>query len=409
MNILDIFKNTFKNKNKKTKYASMMNGFTPFYSQYGEDAYQYEVVQQALNCIVTEIKKLNPQHVRLNGSDPVPIMDSDIQKVLEMPNERMTTCDLLEKVTWSLLLNYNAFIIPIFEKVKTKDVVKRKLINLIPIQPSSVEFIENELGELYVKFQFSNNFETTVLYSDVIHIRHHYSVSEFMGGGKNGQPDHKAILKTLKLNEQLLEGVAKAIYGSFTINGIVKTKSLIGADKLEANLKEFENMLNNSKNGFAALDLGTDFVPLSKNVKLVDSDTLKFIDEKILRNFGVPLCILTGDYTTDQYNAFYQKTLEPIIISMSQAFTKGIFTDRERGFGNQIQLYPKDLIFLNTQQTLETIRLLGDSGAMYENEKRTALGLRPLPELEGVRMVSLNYANANNIAKEKENENTTGE
>jgi len=41
----------------------------------------------------------------------------------------------------------------------------------------------------------------------------------------------------------------------------------------------------------------------------------------------------------------------------------------------------------------EMIRLLGDSGALYENEKRVAVGLPPLAELEGVRMQSLNYAN----------------
>ena len=37
------------------------------------------------------------------------------------------------------------------------------------------------------------------------------------------------------------------------------------------------------------------------------------------------------------------------------------------------------------------VRLLGDSGTLYENEKRVAFGLRPLPELEGKRMQSLNY------------------
>lgn len=46
---------------------------------------------------------------------------------------------------------------------------------------------------------------------------------------------------------------------------------------------------------------------------------------------------------------------------------------------------------MSVGQTLEMIRLLGDSGAMFENEKRVALGLMPLPELEGVRKQSLNY------------------
>ena len=46
-------------------------------------------------------------------------------------------------------------------------------------------------------------------------------------------------------------------------------------------------------------------------------------------------------------------------------------------------------------ETLEMVRLLGDSGSLYENEKRVAFGLRPLPELEDIRMQSLNYVNTN--------------
>ena len=70
-----------------------------------------------------------------------------------------------------------------------------------------------------------------------------------------------------------------------------------------------------------------------------------------------------------------------------------MFTPRERSFGNQIKFYTKDLIFLSTDQTLEMVNLLGASGALYENEKRVAFGMRPLPELVGVRMISLNYVN----------------
>ena len=80
---------------------------------------------------------------------------------------------------------------------------------------------------------------------------------------------------------------------------------------------------------------------------------------------------------------------------MSQAFTKGLFSDNERSYGNEIKFYPKELIFMSIDQTLEMIRLLGDSGALFENEKRAALGLKPLKELEGVRKMSLNYVDVN--------------
>ena len=50
---------------------------------------------------------------------------------------------------------------------------------------------------------------------------------------------------------------------------------------------------------------------------------------------------------------------------------------------------------MTTAQKLEMVRLLGDRGSLYENEARQILGLQPLPELNGVRMYSLNYENVN--------------
>jgi hypothetical protein len=45
------------------------------------------------------------------------------------------------------------------------------------------------------------------------------------------------------------------------------------------------------------------------------------------------------------------------------------------------------------------INILSPTGALYENEKRVALGLKPLPELEGKRYMSLNWIDAANAAE----------
>lgn len=372
------------------KYAESMNGYTPIYSQFGTNIYSSDVVQQAVACIVQEMKKLRPEHIKDNGADVEPI-SSDKQRVLNNPNPFMTTSDFMEKVTWLLFLNYNAFIIPTYFEWKDENGWHRRYDGLYPIQPSQVDFIEDKSNRLFVKFRFNNGSEYTVSYSDVIHIKRNYSVNQFMGGNEAGQPDNDALLKTLKLNQQLLQGVANSMNASTTVNAVVKLNTLMDEGKTKKAMEEFERKLRNAESGLLPLDLKYEYIPLKKDVKLVDKDTLEFIDSKILRHFGVPLPILTGDYTKDQYEAFYQKTLEPLVISFGQAFTKALFTEREKGFGNKIQFYPKDLIFMSVDQTLEMIRLLGDSGTLYENEKRVALGMRPLKELTGVRMQSLNY------------------
>lgn len=401
------FSNLFKKGPKNTKFAPTLDGFLPIYSQFGTNIYASDVVQQALKCIVDEMKKLNPTHVRYKKSDPIPVK-GNVQDILDNPNQLMTTSEFLEKTCWLLLMNYNVFIIPTYyvwteERIDASGnkilVERRRYEALYPINPTQVDFIEDASGRLFVKFLFWNGYTTTIAYDDVIHIRYNYSINQYMGGNEMGQPDHQALLSTLELNDTLLRGIAKAMKASYAVNGVVKYNTLMDQGKTEAAMKELEQKLANAESGFLPLDLKADFTPLEHKSELVDEGTLKFIDEKILRNWKVPLAILTGDYIKEQYEAFYQSALEPLIKAISQAFTKKIFTSRERAFGNKIELYPKDLIFMTTAQKIEMVNLLAPTGAIFENEKRTIFGLVPLPELEGKRYMSLNWIDANDASQ----------
>lgn len=393
------FINKFKSKKESNTYAKMLNGYLPVFSQFGTDIYASDVVQQAINCIVMEMKKLIPQHIRENETDPIPIYDS-LQKLLDDPNERMTTSDLIEKTMWQLFLNYNAFLIPTYTTSFDREGNKVKTYTgLYPIAPIRVEFQQDLSGKLFVYFKFINDYECTLKYEDVIHIKYRYSVNEFMGGNEYGQPDNAALLKTLELNNILLQGVGKALKSSFAINGIVKYNTLLDEGKTEKAIQELEKHLKNNDSGFLPMDIKGEFIPLQNKIQLVDADTLKFIDEKILRHFGVSLPILTGDYTKAQYEAFYQKTLEPLIISIGQEFTKKLFSPREKSFGNKIKFYPHELIFMDTSQKIELFDKLVDTASCYKNELRTAFGMRPLPELAGQLAISSNKNNALNNDK----------
>lgn len=370
----------------------MLSGGVPIYSQFGTNIYASDVVQQAVQCIVSEMKKLTPLHIRQKSNSDIIPVSGEFQTMLNAPNPLMTTSEFIEKIIWNLFLNYNSFIIPIYENKTGNDgKMRRHYTGLYPVSPHQVEFIEDGGGILWVKFDFGGGESTTLPYSDIIHIKYKYSVNEYMGGNEYGQPDNGALLETLEINKTLLDGIAKAMRSSYAVNGVVKYKTLMDQNNTEAKMRELEKKLNNSENGFMGLDLSSEFMQIKKDLKLVDAETLKFIDEKILRQFGVPLCILTGDYTKAQYEAFYQKTLEPLIIALSQAFTKAIFSKDQIAHGNKIQFFPKNMIFMSVQETLEMVRLLGDSGTIFENEKRIAFGFMPLAELEGVRMQSLNY------------------
>ena len=389
------FDKLFKKSPRNTHFAPSFDAYSPIYSQFGTNIYASDVVQQALKCIVDEMKKLNPMHIRYNGNDPVPVK-STVQDVLNEPNPLMTTSEFLEKICWLLLMNYNCFIIPTYWTwVDDKTGAERRYYEaLYPINPVQVDFIEDASGRLFTEFRFRNGYTTTIPYDDVIHIKYNFSVSQYMGGNECGQPDHAALLETLKLNDVLLKGVAKAMKASYAVNGVVKYNTMLDDGKTKAALNELENKLLTNESGFLPLDLKADFTPIEHKSELVNNDVLRFIDEKILRTWGIPIEILEGSASKEIYEAFYQRCLEPLIRSISQAFTKKMFTRREKAFGNRVELYPEDLIFMTVSQKIEMVNLLSPTGAMLENEKRTTFGLMPLEELAGKRFMSLNWIDA---------------
>lgn len=398
----------FRKPEKQIVYVSedILSGRAPIYwTDRGESIYVYDVVQQAIYSIVTELKKLDPVHVRSKSNGDFVSVDGNIQSVLDAPNPFMTTSDFIEKVAWTLLLNYNAFIYPMWEGKVLK--------GLYPLQPSLVEFDTNYggSGQVWCRLHFPNGFYGDLPYENIIHLRHRFSVSEFMGGNADGQPDFDPLLDTLRLNDALLKGLAKSLNMQTAINGMVKLKTMANTEDQIAKIKEFEKKLQANESGIGITDIGSEFIPITKQVSLLDATTLEFIDKKIFRWFGVSIPFVDGTATPQEHEAVFQKTLEPIIKSWSQGFTKGLFTNHAAlGFKNQIKFYEKELIFMNTDQKIKLFDILVDSESCYKNEMRTAFGMRPLKELEGQLAASSNKTNAeNNKQESNDSGNAAGE
>ena len=228
----------------------------------------------------------------------------------------------------------------------------------------------------------------TFIYKNIIHLRYKYSVNEIMGGNKEGQPDNAQLQSLEKLNAQILTNVAKNVKGA--VKGYFTPKTYLDKDALISSKKVLQELWEGDSS-FALLDAGTEYKELSQHGTNVDADTLKFLDKKILRYYGVSEAILAGDYNTSQKTAFYQSVLEPLAISWGQAFTKALFTEREKQTGNAVMLFTDELDYMTTSEKMELVRLLGDQGGLYLNEVRRMFGLEPVADMDNKRLQSLNY------------------
>ena len=206
MGLFDFLK---KKENKKgLKYAPTMTGGLPFFSSFGENVYASDIVVQSIRCKANEFKKLEPRHIRTSDGKQSTVTDSSIARVLKRPNPWMTTADFLEKITILLELNKNVFIYPMFYVTKGGE---RYYTGLYPLKPSSVEYMTNDSGVLFISLRFQNGYETVLPADSVIHWRKDYGLNDYFGGSAFGGNDNAGLLTMLQRYDQLTQSISKAL------------------------------------------------------------------------------------------------------------------------------------------------------------------------------------------------------
>lgn len=385
----------FVDKVKYTTYAKMMNGYAPVFTQFGTDVYASDIIQNAIRCIQNDISKLNPKHIRIDPESGLQtVINDEITKLLKYgPNPLMTTSDFLQKLVYLVEINKNVFIYPEYEKVPLGDgKYKRKYTGLWPLNPIEAVFKEDLSGKLYIEFTFTSGDSVQLPYADIIHWRKDFGANDFAGGDINGQANNKALLKLLETNDIAIQGLQKGIKSTLAVRGILKVNTMLEDEEQEKKRAEFEMKMKNSDSGILPLDLKGDYIPININPKLIDKDTMEFIDKRILANYGVSIKIFNGDFTEEDYQAHYEKTLEPMIISLGRAFTKVLFTQRELDVGNEIIFYQQGLMYMNTANKINAVDILTRLGTITDNQVLAAFGYPPFND-GNVRHMSLNYIN----------------
>ena len=383
-----------KTQNTQYTYAKMLDGSLPVYSQFGRDIYASDVVQMAVDCIATEISKLQPKHIRTSSDNMQSQPKGSLNRLFKIsPNPLMTTRDFLEKIIWLLYKNYNCFIYPEY-KITTDNRGGKwgEYVALHPLDPIQVTLLQDASDALFIEMQFRGGNKFTLPYTDVIHLRKRFSENSVLGGGSNGQPDNQALLKVLEINSTVLEGLGKAIKTSLGVRGILRINTVLDDEHQQAERKKFEKAIRTGESGILPMDLKGEYVDLKPDPKIIDKDTMAFIQDKILYWYGVPLKILSGDFDDVVYQAFYEKTLEPLVISLGQAFSKTLFTQREIDMGNEIVFYHRNMMYLSTKTKLELLKTTGEQGLLTDNQKLAILGYPPLTDGTGHRRtISLNF------------------
>lgn len=396
---------TRKKKQGNTQGFDLISGLSNSFVPFGNNVSNSEVVKICIDRVASQCAKLKPKYIKTKEDKTVSEKKGALSFLLQhKPNPVMTPYDFIYRIVSLLLLNDNAFVYPQFDKLTGR--VKA----LYPLKPSMIETQVDSLGSYYLKFYFSDGRDFTLPYENVIHLRRYYSDHDLFGGSGSAG-DHEAILKTIQINDNLLQGIDNAVKSSMQIRGIVKMNGMLSEDDKRKQRDLFDKALSDSVklkgSSIIPLDLKSEYIPLSLDPKLIDKETLEFLQAKVLDYYGVSVPVFENNYSEDEFNSFYESTIEPLSIQLSEAFTIGLLTDNEVQRGEQIIFYAERLQYASWNTKVQAIEKLMALGIMSLNESRSLLGLEPV-EGGNKRLQSLNYvdaskANLYQVGKDKKN------
>lgn len=377
--------------NKPYSQYQSLNGYTPVFRGFGENAYESDVVRATVSAIATNAAKLKPRHVRRSDGELLR-PGNQIERLLSVrPNPYMNAYDFFYKVVTQLYMRSNAFIL-----IQSNGA---RVTGFYPIIANTVEAVEYQ-DELYLKFYFGGGKQMTVHYDEVIHLRRHFNSSDIFGDSSD-----IPLLPTLELINTTNQGIMNAVKSSAFLRGILKFTAMLSPKDMKEQRDKFvkDYMDVNNNGGVAATDSKMDYVELKTSPLMIDSKQMDAIEKKVYKYFNVHEGIVMAKYDENEWNAFYESVLEPLAVQMSLEFTSKLFTANEQAHGNEIIFEANRLQYASNTTKLNVVTMMVDRGMMSLNQGLEVFNMAPI-EGGDKRIVSLNF-----VDSEKANEYQVGD
>lgn len=389
-----LFSRIFGSDNNTTEpitstQVKILDGDKAVFTTYKGDFHNDPDVRACIDAIARNGAKMHPTHIRNymkqnedgTYSPKMENVKGNLYKILaKQPNEIQNAYKFYYQILTELELNNNAI-------VYIRRNSDLKVEGLYPIEFTTATFYEYQ-GKLWIKFKFGRSKERFVPYDSCIHLTR-FTSKDGMFGGSN-----LPLTKVLSIKHILDEGMINAIKTTQSIKGVLKsTKAMLKPEDVKKMRDQFvqDFIDKGDKSGIGGLDATTEFTPVKIEPTTASDSQAKHIDDKVLNYFGVSETIIQSKYSEDEWNAFYESVLEPIMLQMSLEFSNKLFTPTEKGFGNEIIFESNRLQYASNKTKIELLRY--GNNIMTINEMREVFNLAPREDGDVV-MQSLNFINS---------------
>ena len=342
------------------EYFQLMNGYVPRFTTFEGGIYEMELTRAAVHSFATHVSKLHPE-IKGNGHE-------NIERVLQYrPNALMDTKKYLYRLATVLMVDNTAFIAPVYDE-------KLNIIGFYPLDTSKVNVTQGN-GQKYVVYDFGNGNR------GAIEIEQAGIMTQFQYHDELFGESNKPLKPTMDLIHANNQGIIEGVKQSASIRFMGKLSQVLKPTDIEAERKRFvESNLSTMNNGGVLLydQKYEDVKQITSSPFVVDDKQMAQIKESVFDYFGTNEKILRNQFTSDEWNAYYEGKIEPFAIEASLVHTNMLFNDVEVASGNEVIFSANRLQYMSNKEQLEMITALFDRGFLSQNEGREILNLAPI-------------------------------
>lgn len=335
--------------------------------------YDADVVRACIRPKAKAVGKLVAKHIRESiaedGSRSITVNPAPgIRRLLEEPNPYMTGQVMQEKLATQLCLNNNAFALIVRDDMGLPT-------GIYPILPQTAEALYSADGTLMLRMQLPNSKVFTFAYNDIIHLRQDYNEDDIFGTPIGG-----VLAPLLDVVSTTDQGIVNAIKNSSVVRWLLKFQNAIRPEDLKKQAKDFaDNFLaTTSGTGVAAVDSKADAVQIDPKDYVPNAAQMDRTTQRIYALFNTNAKIVDSSRSEDEWNAYFDAEIEPVLKQLGGEYTRKLFTLRERGFGNKIVFEASSWDGASLGTKLNLMQMV-DRGALTPNEWRLAFNLAPVP------------------------------
>lgn len=342
-----------------------------FYGWNGK-MYQSDIIRSCIRPFARAIGKLEPKQIRDAGDGSGLKVNPDryIRALLSEPNPYMTGRVMLSKLAVQLALNNNAFALIVRDPFGYAE-------QIYPIPATAVEALYDESMNLWLRFSLRSGAQASWPYSDIIHIREDFGDNDVFGDNN---------IETLRPVMDVVGSIDKSIIDAVKNGGVVrwllKWKQTLRPEDIktqtEAFVKSYLTVSDSEDSiGAAGVDAKMDAEQITPHDYVPNAVQWDRSVKRVYDYFNSNEKIISSTYTEDEWNAYYESVIEPVLIQLGDEFTRKIFSRRERGYGNRIVFESMSLAYASMATKLNLLQMV-DRGAMTPNEWRLVLNMAPI-------------------------------